>query len=1156
MLFYLLGHQRACPSLSSTNIYSVLPTSTVVHQCVMRSVSSLARPSGSMSPEQDDGSIAPDLDLCEKQHAEQRELDYADRRQIHYADNSREPCDTCYGISRVDKIRGSMSFDPVQNAVDPALVLPVAYRTISINIGEKEHAKVEKVKGISNDKIVSDLGSVDYHLVSIDELYKRFAVSPIHGLSSDAVSAKITQFGRNIPSPPKSNILHKILVEYMFGGFGTILFVGAILVLISWKPLGEPNPAAANLGLAIVLILVWVIQATFNAWQDFSSSRVMKSITGMLPEDCYLLRDGSKTKIATANVVPGDILYFRAGNKLPADIRFLEVSADAKFDRSILTGESLPVSASLECSEANYLETRCIGMQGTYCTSGSGTGIVVSTGDNTIFGHIATVSTAPSTEMTPLQKEVNRFVVIIASIMLFFDLIFIGVYLGYTRKKHPDFLTTEGFIVSLVSVAIAFIPEGLPISVTASLTITANIMKRNNILCKSLRTVETLGAVSVLLSDKTGTLTKNEMVVTDVVVGVLPLSADDAVKEVAGELNRRRALEQVQIIASVCNVSEFDPSTICLPLAQRKIIADATDCAVFRFAASLSPPEVSREMWSKVSDVAFNSRNKFAIRVSKPVSQDSINATFSSTEASSFSLTNDLFLAIKGAPDVLMPRCNVYVCENGALSELDRKTRTAIEHIKDTWSAQGKRVILLARKIIRQQDIHARSIESKYEDELMRLATSGLVLCGLVGIVDPCRPEVPSVVHKLRGAGVRVMMVTGDFKLTAQCIAVDCGIISCHLGLVDNVDALLRDGKRTNGGQALVISGPDIITLSDGQWDSLCDYQEVVFARTSPSQKLRIVKEFKKRGNIVAMTGDGVNDAPSLKEADIGIALATGSDIAIEAADMVLLDSFSAIVEALKYGRVVFDNLKKVCCYLLPAGTFSEFWPVWTNVVFGMPQILSSFLMIVICCLTDCGTAIAMAYEQPESNVLLRPPRNVKTDKLVNLPLMLHAYGLLGVIETICSFSMAYWYLKSRGFGFSYLWWTFGDYSAAPQEIQNEASLLLNKASAIYFVTLVVMQWFNAMATRTRYLSIFQHPPLFNSFSQNWRIFTAIVFSIAMIFIFCYIPGIRSVAGSGSIPTAHWFIPAVFGVTILCLDELRKAGVRRWPRSLLAKVAW
>ena len=278
--------------------------------------------------------------------------------------------------------------------------------------------------------------------------------------------------------------------------------------MLSWKPLGQPNPAVANLGLGIVLFLVFTIQAAFNAWQDFSSSRVMASITSMLPENCLMIRDGQQAETIALNVVPGDVVIVRAGNKLPADVRFIEVSADAKFDRSILTGESMPVAGTVDSTDDNYLETKCIGLQGTHCISGSAIGVIVATGDDTVFGRIARLTSTPNTARTPLQKEILRFVFIIVSLVTFFIVLVLIVWGAYLHRQYPDYINVPELIVSLVSVGIAFVPEGLPIALTMSLTIVAKRMKQNNVLCKSLKTVETLGTVSVICSDKTGTLTK------------------------------------------------------------------------------------------------------------------------------------------------------------------------------------------------------------------------------------------------------------------------------------------------------------------------------------------------------------------------------------------------------------------------------------------------------------------------------------------------------------------------------------------------------------------------------------------------------------------------------------------------------------------------
>ncbi|KAI5283604.1 hypothetical protein KEM54_001998 [Ascosphaera aggregata] len=400
-------------------------------------------------------------------------------------------------------------------------------------------------------------------------------------------------------------------------------------------------------------------------------------------------------------------------------------------------------------------------------------------------------------------------------------------------------------------------------------------------------------------------------------------------------------------------------------------------------------------------------------------------------------------------------------------------------------------------------------------------------------------------------------MVTGDFKLTAQAIAMDCGIVRTSPKLVHDINALKRDppagyiasqsekvplpieeydSSDENPRRAIVLSGPELMSLNDYQWSQLCAYEEIVFARTTPEQKLRIVREFQAREHIVAMTGDGVNDAPALKAADIGVALGNGSDIAIEAADMVLLESFAAIVEAVKYGRVVYDNLKKTIVY---------------------PQavsILSSFLMIIICLFTDAAGAITLAYEKPEMDVLTRPPRNPKRDRLVNLKLIGHAYSCIGVYECLISFVMGFWYMSRRGIPFRDLVFTYGNLK--PQYNQDYVNAVANEGSSIYFVNLVVMQFFNLLATRTRRLSFFQQWPLFKKETANPSLFISMLFGLCIVFIFLYIPGLQHSVDTTNVPVEHFFLPVAFGLVLFGLDEMRKYCIRRWPKGIIARIAW
>ncbi|KAF2239689.1 calcium ATPase [Viridothelium virens] len=1020
--------------------------------------------------------------------------------------------------------RESLAIRPVSRtaSVDPSLVLPTQFRTHSFDIDESRALEFSK-NVPSKRKEPSDIASLEWHRIAIDEFYRRLATSEKQGLSQEQVTHRLKEYGRNQISPPPLQWLQKTL-RYLFGGFGSILLTAY-------------PPAVANLALAIIIAIVWAVQAFFAFYQE-----LMASITSLLPDECIVLRDGQQKNVAGPEIILGDIIYIKSGNKLAADVRFISLTADAQFDCSMLTGETLPLRGTLHSTDDNYLETACIGLAGTHCTSGSGLAVVVATGDSSVFGRLAKETSRPKPGLTNLEKEIYYFVAAIVSVMTTMVVVVVIVWATWLRKDHADWMDVPVLIVDCVSVAVAFIPEGLPIA--------------NKVLCKSLKTVETLGSVSTICSDKTGTLTKNQMKVTDCMVGQASFSAAQATelmpsfKDNVDTVPPTAALLGVAVVGAMCNAGEFDAAATHLPLEDRAIFGDATDQAVLRFAEGLIPVSETRSSWKVLHKIPFNSKNKFMVHA--------VQSSYSALkQIDDGSPTVQTILMIKGAPDILLPRCTKCKSEHGTSVNLTEGLRSQIEETKDVWSQQAKRVILLARRSF--DSSNSAISTSLFDEEVLRQVETDLESVGLVALIDPPRDDIPEVVRVLRRAGVKVHMVTGDFRLTAQAIAAQCGIITQLDDKVDNIFTLARPCSPpmpiVGGGpdtdkfstkylstRSLVLSGSEMMVLTDKQWDELCKYDEIVFARTTPEQKLRIVRELQARGETVGMTGDGVNDAPSLKRSDVGITMSSGSDIAIEAADMVLLESFSAIVEAVKYGRVVFDNLKKTICYLLPAGSFSEFWPIMTSALFGLPQILSSFLMIVICCFTDCAAATAIAYEKPEADVLLLRPRNPKRDHLVNWKLILQSYGFIGMLET------------RQGLNFSDLWFGFG---TVPSDMtQDQFSAILNTASSVYFVNLVVMQWFNLMAVRTRRLSIVSQPPFFRHSTQNLYLLPAIAFAVVIAIFFMYIHKFQSVLGTSPVPVEYWFLPMSFGMGILLLDEGRKLMVRRKPKRLVARFAW
>lgn len=993
-------------------------------------------------------------------------------------------------------------------------------------------------------------------------MLQRLNVSPKAGLDKEQVKRRIDQYGYNMMTPPPSNVLLKWL-GYVFGGFGSILFVAAILCFIAWKPLGEPAPQASNLALAVILIVVILLSTAFNAWQDWSTSRVMASITDLLPQDVVVLRNGTQEHVEAKQLVNGDLVYISLGNKLPADVRFLEVSSDLKLDRAVLTGESEPIAGTVDGTDDNFLETKNIGLQGTLCVSGSGLGVVIQTGDLTVFGRIAKLSSSGAPSMTTLQREIMRFVLIIVAFALAIAVLVIILWAAWLNPKHKGFITPANLVIDIVSVMVAFIPEGLPVCVTLSLAVIATTLSRNKVLCKTLMTVETLGSVSVLCSDKTGTLTQNVMTVTNAAVLDDEFQTVEARDRVIAERSTADNVKQLAAVAGVCNAALFDEATMDQPIGLRRVNGDATDSAILRFAEFLRPVKESNADWNEVFKVNFNSKTKFMLKLLRvAVSASSpLPAPIAATD--NFD-KEDLVLMVKGAPDVLIKRCSfINNPEGGAPLPLNAETTARLVQVQEEWAAKGQRVLLLAKRIVRHHELPELSFDSgEFGDHVNQYINQNLTIVGLVGLVDPPRADIPDTVKTMRGAGIRFFMVTGDFALTAVAIAEQCGIVT-NAKTIHHLTDLNRDKEmdtvekydpdNLDVNRAIVLSGSDLMQMNDSQWEQACQYNEIVFARTTPEQKLRIVKEFQRREYVVGMTGDGVNDAPSLKAADVGIAMGGGSDVAIEAADLVLLESFSAIVVAVTYGRLVFDNLKKTILYLLPAGSFSELMPILLNVLLGLPQMLSNIQMILICVVTDVLPAVSLCFEKPEAGLLTRKPRNVKKDKLVNSKLLFHAYFFLGIIESLCAMSMSFWYLQRKGFKFSKLVLAYG---GLPADYDPDAfAEAVNHAQSVYFFTLVFMQWFNLLASRTRRLSIFQHNPLYGP-SQNLWIPPAMLVAAGFLFFFSYIDFFQTTFLTRGVRVEYVFLPMAFGLVMLFLDEVRKYFVRKYPKGFLARIAW
>lgn len=759
---------------------------------------------------------------------------------------------------------------------------------------------------------------MEYHLRSITEIIEHLKTST-KGLTKEEARKRLGQHGKNVLIAKRKKTVWQMLFQ-QFTDFMILILIAAAVVS---GFIGEVTDT-------IVILAIVVLNAIVGVVQEWRAEKAMEALENMAASNARVIRDGQSLELPASDLVPGDIVTLEAGNIIPADIRFIETYT-LKADESSLTGESENVEKITDpLPQEDYpLGDRInMGYKGTSVTNGRGLACVVATGMRTELGRIAQMIQTEEIK-TPLQKRLNAFGKVLTVIILILCAIFF--FVGWQRGEPWSTM-----LLTSISLAVAAIPEALPALVTIALALGAKRLVKNNALIRKLPAVETLGSVTYICSDKTGTLTLNKMTVQEIYE-----PEEDAIAE-ADFMGENRLLQAMALNNDVTR----DKDNIW--------VGESTEVALAQFALDEGFDRLDLERrFPRVAELPFDSKRKCM-------------TTLHQTD-------RGVIAIVKGAVDVLFHK-------------LTREQQTLISSFEagaDKMAAKGYRTLGYGVRLFDQfpKTSNAEEIESS------------ITLIGFAGMMDPPREEAKQAVAECKQAGIKPVMITGDHKLTAKAIAEHLGIMASK--------------------QDLIVAGPELQKMSEEDFDEKVENIRV-YARVNPEQKLRIIGALQKRNHFVAMTGDGVNDAPALKNADIGIAMGiNGTEVSKEASHMILLDdNFATIVKAVKHGRNIFDNILKFIKYIM-TGNSGEIWTLFLAPFFGLPIPLLAIHILWINLITDGLPGLALASEKVEPNIMNRPPRNPRKN--------IFAGGMawhilwVGLLMGIVTLSMQWWAIRHSG---------------------------------------------------------------------------------------------------------------------------------------------
>jgi len=867
----------------------------------------------------------------------------------------------------------------------------------------------------------------DFYRMKAEDLCKELQTDIQNGLTTQEAKQRFEKYGPNELAQRKRRTIWQMFFS-QFTDFLIIILLAAAAVSIL---VGEGVDA-------ILIMIIVVLNATLSTIQESKAEKSLQLLKKMAAPMAKVIRDGIVQTISSREIVPGDIVLLETGNYVPADARLIE-AVNLSLSEAALTGESQPVEKITDVIDKDKLpigDRINMVYSGTIVSRGRGKAVVTSTGNETELGKIAKMLSEMEEEETPLQKNLEKLGKQIGVIVLAICAIVFVVGILEGNPLLEMFLTA-------VSLAVAAVPEGLPAVVTIVLALGMYNMVKRHAVIRRLQAVEALGSVNVICSDKTGTLTKNEMTVVKYYLHPSEFFEHEKAKQ-----NYSKSMNLLLTGATLCNdafitskdgkrVTSGDPTEIALAVA-------AFDFGIEK--------EKLQEKMPRIHEIPFDSDRKMMTTVHRD--------------------QNTILSFTKGAPDIVVKNCTKYFTKDGQTKTLSEKDKEEILSFNTQMAQEGLRVLAVAYKELR--------------DENFADLENDMVFLGLMGMIDPPRPEVKDALEKCRSAGIKVIMITGDHKVTAQTIAKELSIL---------------DQK------GLVLTGNELIEMDVEKLVEVVESVEV-YARVSPSDKLKIVEALKKRGKIVAMTGDGVNDAPALKKADIGVAMGiTGTDVSKDASDMVLTDdNFASIVSAVEEGRKIFDNIRKVVYYLLSCN-ISEVATIFISILLRLPLPLIPVQILWMNLVTDGLPALALGVEPAEPDVMQRPPRDPKEG--IMSPFVMKRIFIGGLFLSVLTLFVYGWAL-----------------------LEHDNIELLR---TMVFFTLCTGQLFHALNSKSLKHSLFKV-----GITNNPRLILASVVSFVMLLGVVYIPALQKVFGTTTLAGHQLVVSFVAAAMIIPLFEMVK----------------